>query len=73
MKCLLLYILKGKHEKKLDKFHVSKYTNNRNIQDYFWKKVMNLRRKIRRIEPNFLAGFDDTLPLTIQAHKPHQV
>lgn len=58
MKWLILYLLKGRHEKLLLNFHRSKYWADRYEQDNLWAKVLKCRKKIRRIEPDFLIDRD---------------
>ena len=58
MKYLILYLLKDRHEKLLDDFHVSKYLANEDTQYELWKKVVKCRNKIRSLEPDFLKGCD---------------
>lgn len=57
MKWLILYILKGKHDRALDKFHDVQYSREP-IETKRWNRVVKIRNKIRRIEPDFLKGFD---------------
>lgn len=58
MKWLILYILKGRHDKLLDKFHESKYDVGEPGNPFLWRRVVKCRNKIRRIEPDFLKGCD---------------
>lgn len=55
---LILYYLKGKHDRLLDEFHKSKYFKDETTQYKLWDKVINCRNKIRRIEPEFCLGCD---------------
>ncbi len=57
MKWLILYILKGRHERLLDKFHNVQYSRTPQ-ERIIWNKVVRCRNRIRKIEPDFLKGFD---------------
>jgi len=58
MKWLILYLLKGRHKRLIDKFHESKYFEDKYMQSIRWNRVVRCRQNIRRIEPDFLNGFD---------------
>ena len=58
MKYLIIYILKGKHEKRLDYYQSSKYWADKITQEYLWDNVLKCRNKIRRLEPDYLIGYD---------------
>ena len=58
MKYLILYLLKGQHEKRLDYYQSSKYWADKITQEYLWDKVVKCRNKIRRLEHDYLIGYD---------------
>lgn len=58
MRALLLYYLKGRHDKALDRFRNSKYTHDKWEQEELWEKVIKWRNRIRRLDPDFLKEYD---------------
>jgi len=58
MKWLILYILKGQHERLMDKYHDAQYHASKYTQSLIWERVVRCRNKIRRIEPDYLKGCD---------------
>lgn len=58
MKWLILYILKGQHERLLNKYHDLNYVAGKGVVQKQWNRVVKCRNRIRRIEPNFLKVFD---------------
>lgn len=58
MKSILLFFLNGRHENALLNFHHSKYNHNQWAQQERWNRVLFWRNLIRRIDKDFLKGFD---------------
>lgn len=60
MRILLLFLLKWKHRRILNKFHTSKYTSSKSVQAELWGRVLQLRKEIRKYEPNFFIDHDSS-------------